>query len=1408
MLVVTATGLPSDERTAVEEACELIGAVFSPSLTNSTTHLIATPSAPISEKYRVAARLGIPIVCVEWLWAIQALKPNQLLSPASVAEFTHEHRIQPLSSLSICITGFDFETRSQVESIAKSLGASFEVDLSRICSHLIAKEPKGNKWEFAIKYGITVVSLDWIYACKESNEPELKPIDENANSSNNQKSVLKEKGKAATDVFSNANEVAMPKSPPTPIIPNRDAPATFRKKIPISISIPANTSDSYYETKSPTPKTSVDHKLQENPLITRAITTTTHVMPQSLRRSKSRKSLAINSTNVRRGEGSKTPPLHTKRKSTNKLSTARKSMVTEIFHKRKSCTALRRLTEQQQNTCSASASLSLFAEHAFIIAGFSAADTALLADEISLRDGAVVSTSSAHGASGRIVVMVCPLGEGIPRGVVVEDNVVVVSECWVERCVENAHLYRFSDSLLFRVDVGIGRKRFDSEPPVAGPDGQQYIVGITGVEGLDREQIRKLAEAMGAKFTEHLSSKNSHLIVNFEKEVAAEKPSVKLTRAKEWGITIVDVAWIFKCAEYGQLCWTIEDIPTPIDHEQTMNEDQEISVILARHNRASSRYSEVLNTNGNQNFLEILEVADKSTRIIESTVNTMNIEEICRNINIANSTESVSRGQQSEDKQEQQQKKQELELLQEENKLQLQKKPEQQILERRLQWQKHQKQPEEVMKKPESIPTAIEHKLSIISYHKNSKKENFNSVVENITTAETNQFDGTSPPKIVAKDFKTSENLDSPEVLNEDNICDQHTSQNSFAMNDKNSFTDPISDSWEFSDDEKFDEKKELLQVNMETETENKCLPTVTPLKVNKSDNIRELNRPGKPVFDLTGVLDSPVQNKMSLNVSINDLETSFAQSLAKANENLTKSRDVARQNAFLDVRICLSDRAIPYRHDTVEFCRALGATFLNAYNESCTHFVHVPNGNIGGADKDFRRVKNDIVSGRKVHIVSPAWLQVCAEKGRRICEDEMPWTVDLEKGFLKGVEGGAAANIASKSAGVGWTKSMLTSTKKAKHIFDEKSSVPPVSTQKESDKSGEDECRKNFNLQEINFAAVEQLISAKGNLTKGDYSSIGNLERRKSSSLIQSEDSMSVVALTSNGATSKFQFSDDTNHSLEEEIFTQLVPPKKDDIPERDPYAAVITYDDPTARSNKRQLIQSANTSVLKRAKTQDRDDSLEAFISSQNTRANTLYIFVLTGIDPAQKVVMKEQIEVLGGTVLEDFGISGGQTCTHLVCSKPVVIEKCLCACAKGAWMLQPDYIEKSSKSGRFLTEEDFEWALMPKIGAGTVGKAAKMWRQKLGNFKTGFRSHQAGAFDSWITLFVMKSEKKSQPFIRVLEAGSALVIPVLMAGMEDAMNKHKFTHCMTDMSKEEIAFEAKFEKLRKQDCVVANF
>ncbi|KAI9202200.1 BRCT domain-containing protein [Polychytrium aggregatum] len=160
---ICSTGLSDEERTDLRAKSIALGAIFSPNFTEHITILVANDIG--SQKYRVAVKMGVPIVTVDWIDDCMRVHSMKTASSISLEELIESHRIPFLSDTVICTTGLTADDRETIEMNVEKYGGRFSGDLSRECTHLIAESASGKKYEFAVRNNIPIVTQGWFHEC-------------------------------------------------------------------------------------------------------------------------------------------------------------------------------------------------------------------------------------------------------------------------------------------------------------------------------------------------------------------------------------------------------------------------------------------------------------------------------------------------------------------------------------------------------------------------------------------------------------------------------------------------------------------------------------------------------------------------------------------------------------------------------------------------------------------------------------------------------------------------------------------------------------------------------------------------------------------------------------------------------------------------------------------------------------------------------------------------------------------------------------------------------------------------------------------------------------------------------------------------------------------------------------------
>eukprot|EP00274_Cyanoptyche_gloeocystis_P005094 CAMPEP_0196654386 /NCGR_PEP_ID=MMETSP1086-20130531/4086_1 /TAXON_ID=77921 /ORGANISM="Cyanoptyche gloeocystis , Strain SAG4.97" /LENGTH=301 /DNA_ID=CAMNT_0041986111 /DNA_START=228 /DNA_END=1133 /DNA_ORIENTATION=- len=126
---------------------------FHKDFTNVVTHLVAT-SAGRSEKYKIAFRLGKPILRPAWVE--ECNKASELLP-------IEPYLLPPFASCVISVTGLSLAERASIQELTKVHGGHYSTTLNQRCTHLISDGSSSEKLLKAIEWGVAAVSTRWFF---------------------------------------------------------------------------------------------------------------------------------------------------------------------------------------------------------------------------------------------------------------------------------------------------------------------------------------------------------------------------------------------------------------------------------------------------------------------------------------------------------------------------------------------------------------------------------------------------------------------------------------------------------------------------------------------------------------------------------------------------------------------------------------------------------------------------------------------------------------------------------------------------------------------------------------------------------------------------------------------------------------------------------------------------------------------------------------------------------------------------------------------------------------------------------------------------------------------------------------------------------------------------------------------
>ncbi|GFS61654.1 DNA topoisomerase 2-binding protein 1-A [Nephila pilipes] len=231
-----------------------------------------------------------------------------------------------------------------------------------------------------------------------------------------------------------------------------------------------------------------------------------------------------------------------------------------------------------------SSSAQLYAGLKFVIVGFGEKDSELLANMIEYHSGSVCSNNPALNVDIAIVPIIW------------QDYVIyaanIITNCWLQKCVEDSRIYEFDENELFRpIHIPPGKKPFES-----------FVISISQYSGTERDCLMYLSENLGATVQEYFVRKanRSRGILSNTHLIAAAPEGSKYEAAKKWKIPAVTKQWVLDAAKSGaapsvdkylvDVCAILEEndiLCNPVVLEKTIgkenikqNEVQEICIDL------------------------------------------------------------------------------------------------------------------------------------------------------------------------------------------------------------------------------------------------------------------------------------------------------------------------------------------------------------------------------------------------------------------------------------------------------------------------------------------------------------------------------------------------------------------------------------------------------------------------------------------------------------------------------------------------------------------------------------------------------------------------------------------------------------------------------------------------------------
>uniref|UniRef100_G3WED9 DNA topoisomerase 2-binding protein 1 n=1 Tax=Sarcophilus harrisii TaxID=9305 RepID=G3WED9_SARHA len=160
-IIISCTSLDKGTKKEIHKYVQMMGGRFCRDLNMSVTHLIAGEVG--SKKYLVAASLGKPIMLPSWIKELW--KKSQENSMTQHKDINMEDFKCPLFfGCTICVSGLCTLERRAIQQLTSEHGGQYMGHLQmNKCTHLIVQEPKGQKYEYAKRWNVHCVTIEWFY---------------------------------------------------------------------------------------------------------------------------------------------------------------------------------------------------------------------------------------------------------------------------------------------------------------------------------------------------------------------------------------------------------------------------------------------------------------------------------------------------------------------------------------------------------------------------------------------------------------------------------------------------------------------------------------------------------------------------------------------------------------------------------------------------------------------------------------------------------------------------------------------------------------------------------------------------------------------------------------------------------------------------------------------------------------------------------------------------------------------------------------------------------------------------------------------------------------------------------------------------------------------------------------------
>ncbi|XP_053372869.1 DNA topoisomerase 2-binding protein 1-A-like [Mercenaria mercenaria] len=192
-ITVCCTNIDKEIRDGLHGKVEFMGGNVTRDLTDEVTHLVAgTVGSP---KYHVAGSHNKQIMLPKWV--DEVWKKSKLEAVHGSDEQFQDYKCPIFKGQVITVSGLSSSERTEAKKLIEKEGGVYSGEMkAKECTHLITNDPKGQKYNFALKWEIHVVRSEWLYESIEKGycqDEKNYPVDNSDNDRRHMKTSTPER---------------------------------------------------------------------------------------------------------------------------------------------------------------------------------------------------------------------------------------------------------------------------------------------------------------------------------------------------------------------------------------------------------------------------------------------------------------------------------------------------------------------------------------------------------------------------------------------------------------------------------------------------------------------------------------------------------------------------------------------------------------------------------------------------------------------------------------------------------------------------------------------------------------------------------------------------------------------------------------------------------------------------------------------------------------------------------------------------------------------------------------------------------------------------------------------------------------------------------------------------------------